>query len=151
MIAGIICALLPHHRGKAHVMQKIVLALLLAASLSGCGNFLRVYKADIDQGNVVTKEMVDRLKPGMTPAQVRYVLGTPLITDTLNPKRWDYLYDYVPGTYARKAKVPAVDNRRLTVVFENGILATIEGADAMPPRDPIKPDSRDRTLNADPL
>ena len=88
--------------------------------------------------------MVDRLKPGMTPAQVRYVLGTPLITDTLNPKRWDYLYDYVPGTYARKAKVPAVDNRRLTVVFENGILATIEGADAMPPRDPIKPDSRDR-------
>jgi outer membrane protein assembly factor BamE len=151
MIAGIICALLPHHRGKAHVMQKIVLALLLAASLSGCGNFLRVYKADIDQGNVVTKEMVDRLKPGMTPAQVRYVLGTPLITDTLNPKRWDYLYDYVPGTYARKAKVPAVDNRRLTVVFENGILATIEGADAMPPRDPIKPESRDRTLNADPL
>ena len=132
-------------------MQKIVLALLLAASLSGCGNFLRVYKADIDQGNVVTKEMVDRLKPGMTPAQVRYVLGTPLITDTLNPKRWDYLYDYVPGTYARKAKVPAVDIRRLTVVFENGILATIEGADAMPPRDPIKPDSRDRTLNADPL
>ncbi len=132
-------------------MQRIALVLLLAAGLSGCGNFLRVYKADIDQGNVVTKEMVERLKPGMTPGQVRYVLGTPLITDTLNPKRWDYLYDYVPGTYARKASVPAVDNRRLTVVFENGVLARIEGADAMPPRDPVKPESRDRTLNAAPL
>lgn len=132
-------------------MQRIALVLLLATSLSGCGNFLRVYKADIDQGNVVTKEMVERLKPGMTPGQVRYVLGTPLITDTLSPKRWDYLYDYVPGTYARKAGVPAVDNRRLTVVFENGVLTRTEGAEAMPPRDPVKPESRDRTLNAEPL
>ncbi len=132
-------------------MQKIVLALLLVTGLSGCGTFLSVYKADIDQGNVVTKEMVDRLKPGMTPGQVRYVLGTPLITDSLNPKRWDYLYDYVPGTYARKAGLPAVDNRRLTVVFENGVLARIEGAEAMLPRDPAKPESRDPTLTADPL
>lgn len=132
-------------------MQKTALILLLLAGLSGCGNFLRVYKADIDQGNVVTKEMVERLKPGMTPGQVRYVLGTPLLTDTLNPKRWDYLYDYMPGTYARKAGLPPVDNRRLTVVFENGVLTRIEGADTMPPRDPVKPESRDRTLTADPL
>jgi len=132
-------------------MQKTALILLLLVGLSGCSNFLRVYKVDIDQGNVVTKEMVERLKPGMTPGQVRYVLGTPLLTDTLNPKRWDYLYDYTPGTYARKAGLPAVDNRRLTVVFENGILARIDGAEAMPPRDPVKPESRDRTLTADPL
>jgi outer membrane protein assembly factor BamE len=132
-------------------MQRIALVLLLATGLSGCGNFLRVYKADIDQGNVVTKEMVDRLKPGMTPGQVRYVLGTPLITDTLNPKRWDYLYDYVPGTYARKAGLPEINNRRLTVVFENGVLARIEGGDAMPAKEPAKPESRDRTLTADPL
>lgn len=132
-------------------MQKAALLFLLVVGLSGCGNFLRVYKADIDQGNVVTKEMVERLKPGMTPGQVRYVLGTPLLTDTLNPKRWDYLYDYTPGTYARKAGLPPVDNRRLTVVFENGVLARIEGAEAMLPRDPVKPESRDRTLNADPL
>lgn len=132
-------------------MQKTSLLLTLCAALAGCGNFLTVYKADIDQGNLVTKEMVERLKPGMTPNQVRYVLGTPLITDTLNPKRWDYLYDYTPGTYARKAKVPAVDNRRLTLHFENGVLARIEGAEAMPARDPVKPESRDRTLTADPL
>lgn len=107
-------------------MQKTVpflLTLALAFALAGCGNFLRVYKADLDQGNLVTKEMVEKLRLGMTPSQVRYVLGTPAITDTLNPRRWDYLYDYVPGTYARIAKLPEVDNRRLTLWFENGVLS----------------------------
>lgn len=135
-------------------MQKaapMLLALSLALALAGCGNFLRVYKADLDQGNLVTKEMVEKLKPGMTPAQVRYVLGTPVITDTLNPRRWDYLYDYVPGTYARIAKMPEVDNRRLTVWFENGTLSRIEGAELMPEKNPSAPESRDRTLTADPL
>ena len=135
-------------------MQKItLLSLGLAAllMLAGCGNFLRVYKADIDQGNVVTKEMVDKLKPGMTPSQVRYVLGTPLVTDTLNPTRWDYLYDYVPGTYARKAGVDAVENRRMTIWFEGGVLSKIEGGEQMPEKNPSAPESKDRTLTADPL
>lgn len=123
----------------------------LSLALSGCGNFLRVYKADLDQGNLVTKEMAEKLKPGMTPAQVRYVLGTPLITDTLNPRRWDYLYDYVPGTYARKAGITEVNNRRLTVYFENGVLSKIEGAEQMPASAPIRPESKDKTLTADPL
>lgn len=135
-------------------MQKIkpflsVLACTLL--LAGCGNFLRVYKADLDQGNLVTQEMVDKLKLGMSPSQVRYVLGTPMIADTLNPKRWDYLYDYVPGTYAKKAKLKEVDNRRLTVWFENGALSRIEGAEQMPELTPTVPESRDPTLTADPL
>lgn len=126
-------------------------ALLLCVALGGCSNFLRVYKADLDQGNLVTQEMVQKLRIGMTPSQVRYVLGTPLVTDTLNPRRWDYLYDYVPGTYARKAKVPEVDNRRLTVYFENGVLSRIEGAEAMPEKNPLLPESKDKRLKADPL
>jgi outer membrane protein assembly factor BamE len=126
--------------------------LLLASTLlSGCSHFWRVYKADLDQGNVITKDMVEKLKIGMTPSQVRYVLGTPVITDTLNPKRWDYLYDYEPGTYARQAKVPAVENRRLTVWFEGGALSRIEGADQMPEKATSAPPSKDPTLTADPL
>ncbi|HEX6590827.1 MAG TPA: outer membrane protein assembly factor BamE [Moraxellaceae bacterium] len=136
-------------------MQKpalpLLAGLLLAFALAGCSNFLRVYKADLDQGNLVTKEMVDKLKPGMTPAQVRYVLGTPMITDTLNPRRWDYLYDYVPGTYARMAKQPEVDNRRLTLWFENGVLSKMEGGEKMPEKNPSAPESKDRGLNGDPL
>jgi outer membrane protein assembly factor BamE len=36
--------------------------------------------------------MVAQLKPGMTKEQVLYVMGTPLIQDTLHPDRWDYVY-----------------------------------------------------------
>ena len=131
-------------------LPRFLLLALLVAALPGC-HFLRVYKADLDQGNVVTREMVDKLKPGMTPAQVRYVLGTPLVTDTLNPRRWDYVYDYVPGTHARRAGLPEVDNRRLTVWFENGVLARIEGGEQMPLKNPSAPESKDRGLRAEPL
>lgn len=128
-----------------------VLGMALCMMLAGCTNFLSVYKADLTQGNVVTREMVDKLKPGMTPSQVRYVLGTPLITDTLNPKRWDYLYDYVPGTYARKGGLPEVNNRYFTVYFEGGVMARVEGADSIPVTNPSEPESKDKTLTADPL
>lgn len=135
----------------ALIFPRLPAVLLLGLALAGCGHFLHVYKADLDQGNLVTREMVDKLRPGMTPAQVRYVLGTPLVTDTLNPNRWDYLYTYVPGTYARKAGLKEVRNRRLTVYFENGVLSRIEGAEQMPLKNPAVPESRDRTLNAEPL
>ncbi|MDQ8037527.1 MAG: outer membrane protein assembly factor BamE [Pedobacter sp.] len=129
----------------------LLAGLFAVVALSGCGNFLRVYKADLDQGNVVTKEMVDKLKPGMTPSQVRYVLGTPMITDTLNPKRWDYLYAYVPGTYARKANLQPVDNRRLTVWFDNGVLSKFEGGEQMPEKNPSAPESRDKGISGEAL
>jgi outer membrane protein assembly factor BamE len=135
---------------SALTFPRVLAVLLLGLSLSGC-HFFRVYKADLDQGNVVTREMADKLKPGMTPAQVRYVLGTPLVTDTLNPRRWDYVYDYVPGTHARRAGLPEVDNRRLTVWFENGVLARIEGVEQMPQKNPSAPESKDRGLKAEPL
>lgn len=134
------------------LLPALCMTLLMASctALSGC-NFLSVYKADLSQGNVVTHDMVAQIKPGMTPSQVRYVLGTPLITDTLNPKRWDYLYDYVPGTYARKGGLPEVNNRHFTVYFENGVLARVEGAEKIPESTPSEPESRDKTLTADPL
>lgn len=134
-------------------MQSRLLPLLviLGLTLGGCSNFLRVYKIDINQGNVVTKDMVDKLKPGMTPAQVRYVLGTPLVTDTLDINRWDYVYDYKPGTYAKLAKLPAVHNRRLTVWFENGVLAKTEGGDTIPASNPSLPATKDKAITAPPL
>ncbi|MDF2446465.1 MAG: hypothetical protein K0S46_1701 [Moraxellaceae bacterium] len=138
-------------QNHALLPTRLLTPLLLCVALAGCSNFLRVYKADLDQGNLVTQEMVQKLKIGMTPSQVRYVLGTPLVTDTLNPRRWDYLYDYVPGTYARKLNLPEVDNRRLTVWFDNGVLSRIEGGEAMPLKNPVLPESQDKRLKADPL
>ncbi len=79
------------------------------------------YKIDIQQGNEVTQAMLDQLKPGMTPAQVRFVLGTPLIVDPFHADRWDYVL-----RIERAGKV--VDKRRVTVIFRDGRLQGIETA-----------------------
>lgn len=72
------------------------LSLTGLLALAGC-SFPGVYKIDIQQGNVVTQDMIDQLRPGMTRRQVRFIMGNPLITDTFHPERWDYLYSIQPG------------------------------------------------------
>lgn len=72
------------------------LSLTGLLALAGC-SFPGVYKIDIQQGNVVTKDMIDQLRPGMTRRQVRFIMGNPLITDTFHANRWDYLYSIQPG------------------------------------------------------
>jgi outer membrane protein assembly factor BamE len=70
-------------------------------ALAGC-SFPGVYKIDIQQGNVVTQDMIDQLKPGMTRRQVRFIMGNPLISDTFHSNRWDYLYSMQPGGSQRQ-------------------------------------------------
>lgn len=77
-------------------LKLISLSLASMLALAGC-SFPGVYKIDIQQGNVVTQDMVDQLKPGMSRSQVRFIMGTPLITDTFHANRWDYLYSIQPG------------------------------------------------------
>ena len=89
------------------------------ASLSGCG-FPGVYKIDVQQGNVVTQEMVDQLRPGMTTRQVRFIMGTPLIQDTFAPDRWDYLYSMQAGHNPR-------EQERISLIFENDRLVGLAG------------------------
>jgi len=71
------------------------LAVLLVMLLGGCA--LKPYKMDIYQGNFVTPEMRAQLKPGMTRQQVRYVLGTPMVSDPLHAYRWDYVFRHEHG------------------------------------------------------
>lgn len=75
---------------------------------------------DIQQGNVVTQEMVAKLEPGMTRSQVRFALGTPLIIDPFRQDRWDYVY-----LLARRGEV--TERRRIVVVFKDEKLVAIEG------------------------
>ncbi|KAF0806502.1 outer membrane lipoprotein OmlA [Alcanivorax xiamenensis] len=67
--------------------------------LAGCSSlrFPGVYRIDIPQGNVVTEDMLSGLQPGMTPEQVRFVLGPPTLTDPFTPNTWYYLLQYQPG------------------------------------------------------
>lgn len=82
-----------------------------------------VYKIDIQQGNVLTQDMLSRLKPGMTKSQVRFALGTPLIADAFHPNRWDYAYRY-------QAAGKLTEQRHVTVVFENELMLRVEGEGA---------------------
>lgn len=81
---------------------------------------LAPYRMDIQQGNVVTQEMIDKVKPGMTRSQVRFALGTPLVIDAFHQDRWDYVY------FFQKAGT-VVEQRRIAVFFRGDRLDRIEG------------------------
>jgi outer membrane protein assembly factor BamE len=99
--------------------MRILMISLAIACLCACG-FPGVYKINVEQGNIVTQEMVDQLKPGMNRRQVRFVLGTPLIEDTFNQNRWDYLY-------VKRNGMKVLDESLLTVEFDGDALVRISG------------------------
>ena len=96
-------------QNSTRIIRSFTLASLLV--LAGC-SFPGVHKIDIQQGNVVTQDMVDQLRPGMTTRQVRFIMGTPLITDTFHSNRWDYLYSIQVAGGTRKQE-------RISLVFDD--------------------------------
>jgi len=82
---------------------------------------LAPYRIEIQQGNFVTQEMLSQLKPGMTKDQVRFILGTPLVSDIFHADRWDYMFTR-QRTYSRE-----LEQRHIIVFFEDGRLKRIEG------------------------
>lgn len=109
-------------------MQKSLLPVLCLV-LAGCSNleFPWVYRINVDQGNIITQEMVNKLKPGMTRSQVQFVMGSALLVDTFHDDRWDYLYTLLDGDGKRT-------EQRLTVFFEGDKLSALNG-DFMPQAD----------------
>ena len=99
--------------------------LLLATVLSGCSSVPRIvneYKIDVQQGNVLTQEMVLQLKPGLTKDQVRFILGTPVLADVFHANRWDYVYRL------QKGNTGAVETRKFTAFFDaNDKLVRVSG------------------------
>jgi outer membrane protein assembly factor BamE len=80
---------------KTHTaaMRAKIFTLHVLLLLAGCSSVPSLlYKIDIQQGNVITHEMLEKIKPGMTRAQVRFVLGSPVISDAFHGNRWDYVY-----------------------------------------------------------
>lgn len=107
-------------------------ALLTATALgtSACSTnwipyFARPYRPDVQQGNIITQEMVEQLRPGMTEDQVRFLLGTPMLRDIFHQDRWDYPYYLQRGNGSTQL-------RKLTVFFDrSGRLARFH-SDKMP-------------------
>jgi outer membrane protein assembly factor BamE len=133
-------------------MQKLLIIILGFSTLifAGCASdriadrisdsVPWVYKIDIQQGNVITQEQVDLLRPGMDQRQVQHILGSPMITDPFHPQRWDYPYQFKPG-----GKEPEIT--RFTVFFEDGQLASTAGhLHPRPDAAPVDPVSRQMTV-----
>lgn len=108
---------------KQKQMQKLLIIAVLTIALSGCSGFPGVYKIDIPQGNVVNQEMVDQLRPGMTENQVRFIMGSPLMTDTFHEGRWDYLYSKKSGSENDEGYI----RERISLYFKDGKLSGLNG------------------------
>ena len=128
-----------------------LLAAALALNLSACAA-LGVYRIDLPQGTPLTQTQIQQVKVGMSKDQVRELIGTPSLSDPAQPNRWDYLYHYKPGTYARQAGLKPVNGQHLILYFDaQDTLQRMEGQSSIPAEQPGLPASRDRFLNAEPL
>lgn len=92
--------------------------ILVAALFAGACN--PIYKAPVQQGNVLDQDMIDQLRPDMSKRQVELVLGTPSLKSAFHQDRWDYLYTLRIGR-------GELQEQRLTVIFIEDKLARLEG------------------------
>ena len=102
--------------------------IVLVAAAAGC-----VYRMDVQQGNLLDPEQIDQVEVGMTRSQVRFLLGTPMVVDSFDPDRWDYVYSLRRG-HERK-----VTKRHLVVWFDGDNVTRIE--EPIPIPRPTAPDS----------
>jgi len=130
----------PAARAFASTLLLASLALMVGCTSSDPSRtgLLQPYRMDLPQGNYLTQEMVERIRPGMTPEQVREMLGSPLLNHVFHADRWDYVFRYRhPNGQA--------EQRRVTVLFRDGRVAELR-ADALParedPKDPALPGFR---------
>jgi len=78
------------------------------------------YRPDIVQGNFVSKEQLESIRPGMNKEQVKQILGTPLMLDMYHPNRWDYVFSYLSG------QTQETEIRKVTLIFNGVQLAKID-------------------------
>ena len=104
--------------------RSLFAALLLLAALYGCGvprvPGITPYKPEIQQGNYFSQETLAQVKPGMSREQVRFILGTPLITPIFHADRWDYVY-------WREDERGKREERRIALFFVDNKLERITG------------------------
>lgn len=105
---------------RKHTVRLGVFGLLLGVLLttSGC-----VYRIDIQQGNFLEDKDLDRVTVGMTRAQVRSLLGTPMVADPFKSSRWDYVY------YFKRGRLQKAIQREFTVFFEDDKVTRIDRSD----------------------
>ena len=120
-------------------LRRLLLACCAFALISGCA-MVRIHRIDIQQGNLVTQKMIDKLKPGMTKEQVIYVMGHPLAENSFDQSRWDYVH-----TLSIERKKP--ERRVVSLYFEDELLTRFEGF--LKPSDSTTPTPEEPATNAE--
>jgi outer membrane protein assembly factor BamE len=105
---------------KLSIFYLSILLILTGCSAEGTRKLPGVYRIDIQQGNVIEQEMLDKLRPGMVKDQVHFIMGTPTIVDPFRVDRWEYIYTFSKGGNRRQ-------QRHITIFFEEDKLAYLEG------------------------
>jgi outer membrane protein assembly factor BamE len=108
------------------VRPRVITVALVCACLvvSGCSlkrpRLPRVHKLTVQQGNVITQDMIDQLKPGMTRSQVAFIMGEPVVRNSFNDDRWDYVHTVeLPGVFS--------SNQMVSLFFVDEVLAYFTG------------------------
>jgi len=119
---------------------------LVAALVSACSSVPRIvneYKIDVQQGNVLTQDMVSQLRPGLSKDQVRFILGTPVLMDMFHANRWDYVYRMQKGSSGE------VESRKFSAFFDaSDKLVRVTGdVSAAQSNDVATPESRTREID----
>ncbi len=112
-----------------------ILGMLSSSVILSSCSLLSVYKIDLPQGTPITQVQAQKLQVGMNENQVLYLLGSPAIRDTLEPRRWDYIYDYKAGTEGSRKGIADVKNasQHLIIYFDaNNLVNRIEGIETLP-------------------
>jgi outer membrane protein assembly factor BamE len=132
-LVAALCLVIAGCASKNPLMDDTPVARAAAASATGAQTtapaggrrlfgFLSPYRIDIQQGNFVSREMVSQLKEGMTREQVRFVMGTPMLTDLFHADRWDYPFRIRKGNGELTSSL-------VTIHFKENLLVRFDGAD----------------------
>lgn len=121
--------------GSSGCFRRVAAAACVLGSLAGCQSLqssdsrllglITPYRLEVVQGNVITKEQADLVKPGMSRAEVRDVLGSPLLTDIFHVDRWDYVF-----SLRRQGTAP--QSRAVVVLFDGDIMKSMEASGELP-------------------
>ena len=101
--------------------------LCLIINLSACADWLpEAHRLDLQQGNTIKLEQLEGLEIGMNKAEVRKIMGSPMLSDPFHNQRWDYIYRFIPNKgFERKSL--------LTLYFEDDILIIIDDSKYVEP------------------
>ncbi len=125
-------------------MRTLILLFIIITTANACSytediKLPGLYRVDVQQGNIIDQEMIDRLKPGMEKEQVNFIMGTPAIIDPFHTDQWEYVYSQSENGGTRQ-------QRHIRIYFEDDKLTHIEGDVVTSLRRPAEPIKQSRTV-----